>query len=69
MSIVRFFCFWSAIEVEISNKLFQFMYKVLRILLTKSETKRSTKKSDPIFRCTTPSTGKRFGEVVVGTLY
>ena len=33
-------------------------------LLTKSETKRCTKKSDPIFRCTTPSTGKRFGEVV-----
>ena len=28
-----------------------------------------TKKSDPIFRCTTPSTGKRLGEVVVGTLY
>ena len=27
------------------------------------------KKSDPIFRCTTPSTGKRLGEVVVGTLY
>ena len=27
------------------------------------------KESDPIFRCTTPSTGKRLGEVVVGTLY
>ena len=27
------------------------------------------KKSDPIFQCTTPSTGKRLGEVVVGTLY
>ena len=33
--------------------------------MTKSETKRCTKKSDPIFRCTTPSTGKRLGEVVV----
>ena len=27
------------------------------------------KKSDPIFRFTTPSTGQRLGEVVVGTLY
>ena len=26
-------------------------------------------KKVPIFRCTTPSTGKRLGEVVVGTLY
>ena len=25
-------------------------------------------KKVPIFRCTTPSTGKRLGEVVVGTL-
>ena len=42
-----------------------------RILSTnsKSETKRCTKKSDPILRCTTPSTGKRLGEVVIGTLY
>ena len=40
-----------------------------RILLTKSETKKMYKESDPIFRCTTPSTGQRLGEVVVGTLY
>ena len=26
-------------------------------------------KKVPIFRCTTPSTGKRLGEVIVGTLY
>ena len=39
-----------------------------RILLTKSETKKMYKESDPIFRCATPSTGQRLGEVVVGTL-
>ena len=39
----------------------QFLTRILtfiRILWTKSETKRCTKKSDPIFRCTTPSTGQ-----------
>ena len=47
----------------------QFLTRILtfqRILLTKSKTKRCTKKSDPIFRCTTPSTGQIFGEVVAG---
>ena len=38
-----------------------------RILLTKSETKKTYKKSDPIlwFRCTTPSIGQIWGEVAV----
>ena len=40
-----------------------------RILLTKSETKKMYKKSDPIFQCTAPSTGQIWGEVAVGTLY
>ena len=35
--------------------------KVLKNFIDQSETKRCTKKSDPIFRCTTPSTGKRLG--------
>ena len=34
---------------------------VLKNFIDQSETKRCTKKSDPIFRCTTPSTGKRLG--------
>ena len=49
----------------------QFLTRILtfsRILLTKSETKKMYKESDPIFRCTTPSTRQRLGEVVVGTL-
>ena len=50
----------------------QFLTRILtfqRISLTKSETKKIYTKSDPIFRCTTPSTGQIVGEVVVGTLY
>ena len=35
--------------------------KVLKNFIDQSETKRCTKKSDPMFRCTTPSTGKRLG--------
>ena len=42
---------------------------VLKDLLTKSETQKMYKESDPIFLCTTPSTGQRLGEVVIGTLY
>ena len=35
----------------------------------KARQKRCTKSLNPIFRCTTPSTGRIWGEVVVGTLY
>ena len=43
--------------------------KVLKDFIDQKRDEKMYKKSDPIFRCTTPSTGKRFGEVVVGTLY
>ena len=41
--------------------------KVLKDFTDQKQDEKNYKKV-PIFRCTTPSTGKRLGEVVVGTL-
>ena len=43
--------------------------KVLKDFIDQKRDEKMYKKFDPIFRCTTPSTGKRLGEVVVGTLW
>ena len=43
-------------------------FLVLKDFIDQKRDEKMYKKSGPIFRCTTPSTGKRFGEVVVGTL-
>ena len=41
----------------------------LKDFIDQKRDEKMYKKSDPIFRCTPPSTGKILGEVVVGTLY
>ena len=41
---------------------------ILKDFIDQKRDEKDVQTSDPIFRCTTPSTGQRLGEVVVGTL-
>ena len=56
---------WDTAMVEADSTV---MNTVLKDFTDQKRDEKMYKKV-PIFRCTTPSTGKRLGEVVVGTLY
>ena len=51
------------------SQLLSVIFKVLKDFIDQKRDEKDVQESDPIFRCTTPSTGQRLGEVVVGTLY